>query len=144
MLKLVDISTLSKLEKNMTVKFYRCAICGKIITMIHETMVPTVCCGEDMYELIPGTTDAATEKHVPIVTRHGNLVDVKVGSVEHPMTTEHYIQWVFLQTKNGTQLKELQPGDKPYAHFMIFEDDEIISVFEFCNLHGLWKADKIS
>ena len=83
----------------MTVKFYRCAICGKIVAMVKETAVPTICCGQEMAQLIPGTTDGAAEKHIPVVTRNGNIVEVKVGSVEHPMTNEHYIQWICLQTK---------------------------------------------
>ena len=125
----------------MTVKFYRCAICGKIIVIVKETAVPTICCGQEMSQLVPGTTDGAVEKHVPIVTRIGNVVDVKVGSVPHPMTNEHYIQWICLQTKFGNQRKMLKPTDKPEAKFMIFEDDEIEAVYEYCNIHGLWKTD---
>ncbi len=125
----------------MTVKFYRCAICGKIVAMVKETAVPTICCGQEMAQLIPGTTDGAAEKHVPVVTRNGNIVEVKVGSVEHPMTNEHYIQWICLQTKQGNQRKMLNPTDKPEAKFMIFEDDEIEAVYEYCNLHSLWKNE---
>ena len=125
----------------MTVKFYRCAICGKIIVIVKETAVPTICCGQEMAQLIPGTTDGAAEKHVPVVTRKGNIVEVKVGSVEHPMTNEHYIQWICLQTKQGNQRKMLNPTDKPEAKFMIFEDDEIEAVYEYCNLHSLWKNE---
>ena len=125
----------------MTVKFYRCAICGKIVAMVKETAVPTICCGQEMAQLIPGTTDGAAEKHVPVVTRKGNIVEVKVGSVEHPMTNEHYIQWICLQTKQGNQRKMLNPTDKPEAKFMIFEDDEIEAVYEYCNLHSLWKNE---
>lgn len=125
----------------MTVKFYRCAICGKIIAMVKETSIPTICCGQEMTQLIPGTTDGAAEKHVPVVTRKGNIVEVKVGSVEHPMTKEHYIQWICLQTKQGNQRKMLTPNDKPEAKFMIFDDDEIEAVYEYCNLHSLWKNE---
>ena len=125
----------------MKVKFYRCKVCGKIIAMVKETAVPTICCGQEMYELIPGTTDGALEKHVPVVTRNGNIVEVKVGSVEHPMTPEHFIQWICLQTKNGNQRKMLKPSDKPEASFMIFENDVIEAVYEYCNLHGLWKNE---
>lgn len=125
----------------MTVKFYRCAICGKIVAIVKETAVPTICCGQEMAQLILGTTDGAAEKHVPVVTRNGNIVEVKVGSVEHPMTNEHYIQWICLQTKQGNQRKMLNPTDKPEAKFMIFEDDEIEAVYEYCNLHSLWKNE---
>lgn len=125
----------------MTVKFYRCAICGKIVAMVKETSIPTICCGQEMTQLIPGTTDGAAEKHVPVVTRKGNIVEVKVGSVEHPMTKEHYIQWICLQTKQGNQRKMLTPNDKSEAKFMIFDDDEIEAVYEYCNLHSLWKNE---
>ena len=124
----------------MEMKFYRCRICGKIVAMVNETSVPTICCGEPMQQLIPGTTDAAQEKHVPVVIREGNKVTVKIGSVEHPMTPEHYIQWIALQTKNGNQRKILKPTDKPEAVFALTEDDEIVAVYEYCNLHSLWAA----
>lgn len=121
-------------------KFYRCKKCGKIIAIVNETAVPTMCCGEAMVELIPGTTDGATEKHVPVYEVTGNIVTVKVGSVEHPMLDEHYIQWIAIKTKNGNQRKILKPGDAPEAKFAIVEGDEVLEVYEYCNLHGLWKA----
>ncbi len=124
----------------MEMKFYRCRICGKIVAMVNETPVPTICCGEAMQLLVPGTTDAAQEKHVPVVTKEGNKVTVKIGSVEHPMAEEHYIQWIALQTKNGNQRKILKPGDKPEAVFALMDDDEIVAVYEYCNLHSLWAA----
>ena len=92
-----------------------------------------------MQELVPNTTDAAQEKHVPVVEVSGNKVTVTVGSVEHPMTPEHYIQWICLQTKQGNQRKELKPGEKPCACFTLCEGDEVVAAFEYCNLHGLWK-----
>jgi superoxide reductase len=94
-----------------------------------------------MYELLPNRKEGAFEKHIPVVSREGNVVTVKVGSVEHPMTPEHFIQWICLQTKNGNQRKMLRPSDKPEASFMIFENDEIEAVYEYCNLHGLWKNE---
>lgn len=127
-------------ENIMEMKFYRCRICGKIVAMVNETPVPTICCGEAMQLLVPGTTDAAQEKHVPVVTKEGNKVTVKIGSVEHPMAEEHYIQWIALQTKNGNQRKILKPGDKPEAVFALMDDDEIMAVYEYCNLHSLWAA----
>lgn len=121
-------------------KFLRCKICGKIIAIVNDTVVPTMCCGEAMEELIPGTTDAAQEKHVPVYEVNGNLVTVTVGSVEHPMTPEHYIQWIAIKTKNGNQRKILTPTDAPKATFAIIDGDEVEEVYEYCNLHGLWKA----
>ena len=123
----------------MDVKFFRCRHCGNIIAYVHSSGVQVICCGEPMQELIPNTTDAAQEKHVPVVEVSGNKVTVTVGSVEHPMTPEHYIQWICLQTKEGNQRKELAPGEKPVACFALSEGDEAVAAFEYCNLHGLWK-----
>ena len=93
-----------------------------------------------MEELIPGTVDAAVEKHVPQYSVEENLVRVAVGSVEHPMIPEHFIQWVSLQTKQGTQLKKLSPGEKPEVVFALAEGDSVEAVYAYCNLHGLWEA----
>ena len=121
-------------------KFYKCEICGKIVAMVKETPVDTMCCGQVMRELVPGTTDGATEKHVPVYTLEGNTVKVKVGSVEHPMTDAHHIEWIAIETENGNQRKELKPGDKPEATFALVPRDKVKSVYEYCNLHGLWKT----
>ena len=121
-------------------KFYKCEICGKIFAMVKETPVDTMCCGQAMRELVPGTTDGATEKHVPVYTLEGNTVKVKVGSVEHPMTDAHHIEWIAIETENGNQRKELKPGDKPEATFALVPRDKVKSVYEYCNLHGLWKT----
>ncbi len=121
-------------------KFYICEHCGNIIAFVKESGVPVVCCGEKMTEIVPNTVDAAVEKHSPVVKKEGNKVVVTVGSVEHPMTAEHSIQWVALQTKSGNQRKLLEPGMKPELCFALCEGDEVISVYAYCNLHGLWKA----
>ena len=121
-------------------KFYRCEICGKIVAMVKETPVDTMCCGQAMRELVPGTTDGAAEKHVPVYTLEGNTVKVKVGSMEHPMTDAHHIEWIAIETENGNQRKELKPGDKPEATFALVPRDKVKSVYEYCNLHGLWKT----
>ncbi|HOV40571.1 MAG TPA: desulfoferrodoxin family protein [Oscillospiraceae bacterium] len=121
-------------------RFFICKHCGNIIGMLHDSGVPMSCCGEQMTELIPNTTDAAHEKHVPVVTVEGNKVSVKVGSVEHPMTAEHFIAWIYLETKHGGQRRSLNPGEKPEAVFEL-ADDEAIAAYAYCNLHGLWKAN---
>ena len=124
----------------MKQRFYKCNHCGNIIEKIEDKGVPVVCCGEKIEELIPGTVDAAVEKHVPQYSVEGNLVKVAVGSVEHPMIPEHFIQWVSLQTKQGTQLKKLSPGEKPEVVFALAEGDSVEAVYAYCNLHGLWEA----
>lgn len=123
----------------MEQKFYKCAHCGKIIAVVKETGVPVMCCGQKMDELVPNTTDAAQEKHVPVIEVKGNLVTVTVGSVLHPMQLEHYIEWISLHTKQGNQRKELKPGDAPKAEFALVDGDEVEAAYAYCNLHGLWK-----
>ena len=124
----------------MEMKFFQCETCGQIVAMVKETGVPVVCCGKPMKEIIPGTTDAAIEKHVPVYEVKDNTVVVKVGEVAHPMLEEHYIEWVSIQTKFGNQRKLLKPGDAPEVCFALCEGDEVISVYAYCNLHSLWKA----
>jgi len=124
----------------MEQKFYICEHCGNIIAMVKDAGVPVMCCGGKMKELIPGTTDAAVEKHVPVYHVENNIVTVTVGSTEHPMQTEHYIEWISLQTKQGNQRKLLQPSDKPTVSFALCEGDEVEAVYAYCNLHSLWKA----
>jgi superoxide reductase len=109
--------------------------------MINSSGVKIVCCGEPMQELTANTVDAAREKHVPEITVEGSKVTVKVGSVTHPMLPEHYIKWIFLQTKEGMQRKCLEPGQQPEAVFALTEGDEVIAAYEYCNLHGLWKKE---
>ena len=121
-------------------KFYICETCGNIITHVSASGVPVFCCGKKMTELVPGTTDAATEKHVPVYSVEGNLVRVKVGSVEHTMVDVHFIQWIAVESKQGVQIKYLQPDQAPEAVFALTEGDELVAVYEYCNLHGLWKA----
>lgn len=123
----------------MDLKFFVCKHCGNIISYVRPSGVKVVCCGEPMQELIPNSTEAATEKHIPVIVREGNKVTVTVGSVEHPMTPEHHIEWICLQTKEGRQRKELKPGEKPVREFFISPEDEVVSAYAFCNLHGLWK-----
>jgi superoxide reductase len=121
-------------------KFYRCKHCGQIVAIVKETKVPVMCCGEAMEEIIPGVTDAAVEKHVPVFEVKDGIVSVTIGSVAHPMAEEHYIEWIALQTKSGNQRKTLKPGDEPKACFAICEGDEVEAVYAYCNLHSLWKA----
>ena len=121
-------------------KFFVCKHCGNMIGLLHDAGVPMMCCGEKMVELVPNTTDAAQEKHVPVATVEGNKVVVNVGSVDHPMLDEHWIQWVYLETDKGGHRKVLSPGEKPNVVFALTEDEKPLAVYEYCNLHGLWVA----
>lgn len=125
----------------MELKFYRCAVCGKIIAAVKDTPVPTMCCGKKMEEIVPGTTDAAAEKHVPVIDVQGKTVTVTVGSVAHPMLPEHYIEWIVLKTNKGNQRKALKPGDEPKACFALCDGEVVEAALEYCNLHSLWKAE---
>ncbi len=120
-------------------KFYKCETCGNVITKLTDSSVPVVCCGKPMSELKAGSVDASKEKHVPIYTVDGNKVFVMVGDVEHPMEAEHYIEWILIETKLGTQMKRLAPDEKPAASFCLATQDYLVSVYAYCNLHGLWE-----
>lgn len=121
-------------------KFYICEKCGNIVGMIHESGAPLSCCGQKMTKLEAGVVDASREKHVPAVTVEGNTVKVAVGSVAHPMTEEHSINWVYLKTDIGGQRKDLKPGDVPQVTFAL-ADEKPLAVYAWCNLHGLWKTE---
>lgn len=122
-------------------KIFKCNHCGNIFEVVNDAKVVPVCCGEPMRELKANTTDAAQEKHVPEVSVEGNLVKVKVGSVEHPMTEEHHIAFIYLETENGVARKDLDHTGKPEAVFALAEGEKPVSVYEYCNLHGLWKKE---
>jgi superoxide reductase len=121
-------------------KFLRCELCGNIITFLNESGVTPECCGTSMTELTANTEDAATEKHVPEVTVDGDKVTAVIGSVAHPMEEKHYIQWIVLETDKGVYTRFLEPNQKPEAVFKI-HNEKPVSVYEYCNLHGLWKTD---
>ena len=120
-------------------KFYVCEKCGNIIEFVKESGVPVMCCGQKMVELVPGTSDGAHEKHVPVVTIDGDKVTVEVGAVEHPMVEAHYIQWIAIETTRGSQMVKLEYTDKPRAEFKLADGEEFVAAYEYCNLHGLWK-----
>ncbi len=122
-------------------KFYICQHCGNLISFVQNQEVPVVCCGQEMTELVANTTDAAVEKHVPVIEGDGRCVTVRVSSVAHPMVEKHFIQWIALETKQGNQLKYLHPGETPESAFVLSEGDEAVAAYAYCNLHGLWKQD---
>lgn len=122
----------------MKQRFFICKHCGNLIAMVKDTGVPVVCCGEKMHELIPGTTDASVEKHVPVYTVEGSTVHVKVGEAEHPMLDEHYIPLIAAVTGDTVTMKFPKPGDKP--ELRTFSADGEVKAYEICNLHGYWKS----
>lgn len=124
----------------MKAKFYICRHCGNQIAMVHDSGVPVVCCGEKMEALIPNTVEASGEKHLPVVCTEGELLKVEIGSVEHPMVPEHYIEWIYVETENGGQYKYLKPGEKPHAVFCL-NGEKALAVYAYCNIHGLWMTE---
>ena len=125
---------------------YRCPICGNIVEVLHEGAVLS-CCGKPMQLLSANTTDGAYEKHVPVVERVDGGFRVRVGSTDHPMSEEHYIQWIELLTPSGVMRRELHPRDKPEAVFAVgvAVDGSVVEVAAraYCNLHGLWGNRRI-
>lgn len=120
--------------------FYVCKHCGNVITKLTDSGVNVVCCGEPMQRLEAGVVDAAREKHVPVASVEGGAVRVQVGSVLHPMTEDHWIEWIIVETGRGFSARWLQPGQQPEAEFMLAAGETPASVYAYCNLHGLWKA----
>ncbi len=124
----------------MDMRFFRCEKCGQMVAVVKKKGCPIMCCGQPMEEIIPGTTDAAVEKHVPVCTVEDNIVNVTVGAVEHPMLDAHYIEWIAIQTNFGNQRKALNPGDAPKAQFALLPGEVLIAAYAYCNLHSLWKT----
>ena len=123
----------------MATKFYKCQHCGNVIMKFVDSQVPVVCCGEKMKELVPDTVDASLEKHVPVVTKiDDKTIKVQVGSVAHPMLEEHHIAFIYVETEKGGIRVDLK--DKPEAVVYLGEE-KAIAVYEYCNLHGLWKTE---
>ena len=123
----------------MTTKFYKCEMCGNVVVKLVDSKVPLMCCGKKMEELVPNTVDASNEKHVPVVTRlDNNTIKVEVGSVAHPMEAEHHIAFIYVETDRGGIKVDLT--DKPEA-VIALGDAKAIAVYEYCNLHGLWKTE---
>ena len=119
-------------------KFFKCKHCGKIIAIVNDRAVPTICCGEPMAELVPNTEDGAHEKQIPVYEVEWKIVHVSVGEVNHPMLENHYIEWIAIKTNFGNQRKVLKPGDEPKADFALLPGEKVEMVVEHCNLHGLY------
>ena len=121
-------------------KFYLCEKCGNEVEMIYSSGVTPFCCGSKMTELVAGTVEASREKHIPVYSVEAGKVSVNVGSIDHPMVEEHYIEWVVVETTNGVLRKQLKAGDAPKVTFSLLEGEEVVAVYAYCNLHGLWRA----
>ena len=121
-------------------KFYICEKCGNLVEKIEDSGVPMVCCGQKMSEIVAGTVEASREKHIPVASVEGNVVNVVVGSVEHPMAEEHSILWIELVSDKGVQRKHLKPGEAPKVSFAL-AGEKPLAVYAYCNLHGLWKVE---
>lgn len=119
--------------------FYQCAHCGNLILKLKDSGVPVVCCGKPMTLLEPGATDASPEKHVPDAVYTNQAVQVQVGKTAHPMTPEHRIEWIVLETDRGCLIRMLEPAEPPSAFFKPAMHEHPLAVYAFCNLHGLWK-----
>ena len=123
----------------MTTKFYKCEMCGNVVVKLVASKVPVVCCGKPMVELKPNTVDASNEKHVPVVTKLDEwTLKVEVGSVAHPMLPEHHISFIYVETEGGGIRVNL--SDKPEAIVNTYPH-KATAVYEYCNLHGLWKTE---
>ena len=121
-------------------KFYKCKKCDNLFVKVLEGPCTPQCCGEPCDELVAGSVDAAAEKHVPAVTREGGKIIAKVGEVAHPMLDAHSIQFIALEAGDRLEIKKLHPGEAPEAEFAC-DGAENVTVYEYCNLHGLWKAE---
>ena len=121
-------------------KFYICPTCRNTVEMIYDTDIKLFCCGEEMQELVSNTVEASGEKHIPAVKVSEGMVEVNVGSVNHPMEEVHWIEWIQLVTDKGISRKYLNPGEAPNVKFLLGEEKPI-AVYAYCNLHGLWKTE---
>ena len=123
-------------------KFYKCNVCGNLVEMVKASGNTMTCCGRDMVELIPGTSDGAPETHIPVCTVTGNKITVNVGEKDHPMMDNHYIEWIVIETDKGAYRINLKPGAAPKAEMVLADDEKVVGVYAYCSRHGLWTAEK--
>ncbi len=124
------------MTENMQI--YKCEVCGNIVEIVHPGKSKLVCCGQSMTLYEENSTDAAIEKHVPVLEKSPDGYKVIVGSVSHPMEEEHYIEWIEIISGGLSSRKFLKQGDAPEAAFCI--DSEDVIAREYCNIHGLWRS----
>ncbi len=123
-----------------SLRFFRCNHCGNVVVRLLDKGVPVFCCGEKMEEIFANIVEASTEKHLPVVCVKDGFAEVVVGSVAHPMEEAHYINFVAVETENGYTIKTFQPQSEPKAKVYV-GDEKVVAVYEYCNLHGLWKSE---
>lgn len=121
----------------MNPRFFKCSHCGNLVGVINDSKVPMWCCGEKMQELIAQNEDLKNEKHTPVVAIKDNVLDINVGSINHPMEENHFIEWVYVHTTRGGKRFALKPNDAPYVR-VVLDNEEAIAVYAYCNIHGLW------
>ncbi len=125
-----------------SLKLYKCDVCGELIAVIEGSSETLTCCGQLMKEIKPKVNDFANEKHLPVVERKKDVVTVFIGSIDHPMESNHYIEWVLLQTNKGIKLNKLCSDDKPMTKFILCPGERVIRVYAYCNIHGLWVKEE--
>ncbi|MGD9817877.1 MAG: desulfoferrodoxin [Desulfomonilaceae bacterium] len=121
----------------LSMKVFKCNVCGNIVEMLHDKAGQLVCCGQPMKNMVENTVDAAKEKHVPVKEAADGGLKVKVGSVPHPMDESHFIEWIEIISEGKIYRQYLNPGDTPEAFFPVSGE---WTAREYCNLHGLWKS----
>ena len=122
-------------------KLYKCEICGNIVEKVVDHGVPIMCCGKPMQEILANTTEAATEKHIPVGTVNDGVLNVVVGDVEHPMSKEHLIESIIVVMGNQVLRSDLKDTDEPRASFALNGYKGLVEIYAYCNLHGLWKSE---
>lgn len=123
----------------MAIRYFVCGQCGSVVEKIVDSGNPLICCGREMKERIPGMSEGAGEKHVPVYTVEGNRVHVEVGEIWHPMQEDHFIRFIALEGTKKNQTVHLNPGDNPVADFVLSEEESVQAVYAYCNLHSIWK-----
>lgn len=124
----------------MAKKYLRCSICGQLVEVVNDTKAPIICCGEPMEEIVAHTNEQnLNEKHIPQFKIKDKHVDVKIGSIPHPSTTDHFIEWITLETSKGSHTKQLKPGDAPEVVFVLADGELVQAIYAYCNIHSLWK-----
>lgn len=119
-------------------RIFKCKKCGNIVCIVKDNGGSISCCGDSMMELKANSVDAAVEKHVPVIEKNVNTITVTCGEVIHPMEEAHYIEFMLIETSKGFKINYLNPGDEPVCRFMLDDDEQLISAYAYCNLHGLW------